>query len=212
MTQRTRQAIMNYWFWKHGLTWRRASRFFFLGMLAFMFSASAASAKEAALVSKELKPAPVKAAVKAAATKAVAPKAVAAETVAAPVKKTRFELPAVDEADEKAEGSTKFARGTVSAKSRFGLAVVYGTDPVKGDLEIWSDYNKSTKISGYKNPAAIEEGDKVEVQYKQLKKAGKKRILLEVRLLEKKPKEETAPASSAPQTAKPASSLPTVKI
>ena len=162
------------------------------------------SAEETPLVSKELKslpPAFTKAAAKAAAKKAVdVPKG------------KKIELPGVDDADEKAEGTTKFLQGSVSAKSNFGVALVYGQDPTKGDLEMWSEYNKSTKLSGYKNFAAIEEGDKVEIRYKQLKKTGKKRILQEIRLVEKKPKEETAPAENSASPAKPVSTLSAVKI
>ena len=209
MTQRTRQAIIEYWLSKHGDSWRRFSRLFFFVSCLMVFS-QCASAEEPAMVDKELKavPAPVKAVLKKAAIKKTAVLD-SQETVV--TKKPKFQLPDVDEADEKAEGTTKFLKGTVSAKSNFGVALVYGEDPVKGELEMWSEYNKSTKLSGYKNFAAIEEGDKVEIRYKQLKKTGKKRILQEMRLVEKKHKEEAALTESAPQTAK-ASSLPTVKI
>ncbi len=188
MTRRTRQAIIAYWLSKHGY-WRRASRFFFFAFSFLLFSSGIVSAEETAtLISKESKP--VAANAKAVSKKDTTKKAMVSKDTKEPApKKSKFELPDVDPADDKAEGMTKYLRGTISARNLYGAAVVYDSDPVKGDLEMWATFKKSTKLSGYKTFTAIEVGDKVEIQYRLLKKTGKN-ILKEISLLEKKPKEE----------------------
>ncbi len=97
-------------------------------------------------------------------------------------------LPTISKADAKAEGETKSLKGTVSGRSNYGIAVEYGQDPKLGTLEMWSDLMKQTELTGVKKFSDFQVGDTVEIVYKQLKD-GSKRILKEVKLIRKAPKE-----------------------
>ena len=163
------------------------------------------------LVSKESKP--VAAAVKESVpAKTVKVKKETSKKEAPGAKKNKPELPETDPLDDKAEGVVKFLQGTVSAKNNFGVAVVYGVDEKQTELELWSNYNKSTKLSGYANYTAVEEGDQVELKYRQLK-ANNKKILKELRLVQKGLKEAPEASQDIPAAGmKQGSAAPTAKL
>ena len=110
------------------------------------------------------------------------------------LKKKTFTLPDPDPADEKMLGYIKRLEGVVSGKSNYGMAVEYGVDPVtKVPGEMWVNYTKAVKFQGVKDFSEFQEGDKVSVVYKEDDDKSK-RVLQEVRLTAKKPKEEPAAA------------------
>ncbi len=223
MTRRTRLAIIDYWLSKQALYWRRYARLLLLILsfavipLQICFAADTKSEQKpvslVSLVSKESKPAV--ATVKAGFPVKAAKKEAVKKEMPGTTKKNKPELPDADPLDDKAEGVVKFLQGTVSARNNFGLAVVYGVDEKQTELELWSNYNKATKLVGYSNYSAIEEGDKVEIKYKQLsaKEANNKKILKEVSLLQKKPKEAPDVPQDVPDSSiKQGSAAPTVKL
>ena len=108
----------------------------------------------------------------------------------AAVKRPRFELPTLSEEDEKAVGTMLDAKGTISARNKYGMAVEYGVDAKTGSSsEIWVNFHKKLKLSGMKDLSELGEGDRVRIQYKVTKET--KRILLtEITLVSKKPKEK----------------------
>jgi len=119
-----------------------------------------------------------------------------AKAEAKPVKKG-FELPDPDPALVKLDVPAKSTQGTVTGKSVWGMAVEYGTDKKDGGLEIWFNFSKGIKLVGLKELKEIEEGDTVSVTYKT--GADNHKLITEVALIEKKPKE--APAAPEPEEA-----------
>jgi len=111
-------------------------------------------------------------------------------------KKVKGALPAPEEADEKAEGTVKTVKGTVSGMSRYGIAVEYGQDEKFTAFEMWANYLSNTTLSGAKKFSELAYGDTVELTYKELKGGGS-RILKSVKLISKKPKEALLSASGA---------------
>ena len=207
----------------HRMSWRQAAA-------AFLFSAllvSSACAEEVAakketvvkkesvkikemfnkiLVSKEPKKEPLVQATSAGAKKKT-------EAVKKTVKKTGF--PDMDEKDFLAEGHEKTVRGPIGGKSHQGIAVVYAVDELKGSSEMWVDMNSRVKFSGAKSFAKMEEGDIVELTYKELLD-GSKRVPLMLRFVSNKPAEElvaeeTSTSAAAATIAKPPSTTKVLK-
>jgi hypothetical protein len=83
-----------------------------------------------------------------------------------------------------AEMTTK---GTVTGVSPQGFALEYGIDKKAGSMEIWFNYNDGIKFSGMGSAGELGEGDTVFVVYDQA--PNKVRIVKEMTLLKKKPKE-----------------------
>ncbi len=203
MTQRTRQAIMDYWISKHAFYWRRYSRFFLLILPSFIIFSPTVFAEETrleakpasllSLVSKESKP--VKPTAGVPVKKNTLKKIVAEETTSRTMsKKSKFELPAPDPEDLKAEGIVKFQRGIISARNKSGMAVEYDMNETEGSSkEIWVNFHKKLKLAGMKDLSSLGEGDTVEVEYK-ITKQTKKILLQGISLISKKPKEEPQPS------------------
>lgn len=113
-------------------------------------------------------------------------------------------LPPIEKAEEEAEGEMRTLKGTVSARSSYGVAVEYGSDPKLGTREMWADFRKQTLVAGIKKFSDLEPGDQVQIKYKELKENSKK-ILKEIKLLKKAPKEA---ASQDERTLAPPSRTP----
>ena len=82
------------------------------------------------------------------------------------------------------------AKGTISARNKYGMAVETNADTRKGTSEdIWVTFHKQLKLIGFKDLSELGEGDKVSVRYK-LTNDTKKILLMEIALLKKKPAEK----------------------
>ncbi len=98
-------------------------------------------------------------------------------------------LPEPDPAQEQMEGREKTMEGMVSGAGYNGLAVELKNPGRNDPSEIWFDYVKGLKLSGMQKLAELREGDTVSVLYKETKDG--RRFLKEIRLIRKKPVEET---------------------
>ena len=180
MTRRTRQAIIRYWLSKQTLHWRRPLRFFVLFLSCSLFFSGVSFAAE----SKTNEPVGLLKMLDSKTSTLLRDKS--AKEAA---KKKKFELPALSQEDEKAEGVVKHQKGTVSARNKYGMAVEYEIDEVNGSSkEIWVNFHKKMKLTGVKDISAIGEGDTVDVEYK-LTKEKKKIVLQGIAFISKKPKE-----------------------
>ena len=103
------------------------------------------------------------------------------------VKKKGFQLPDADPVFNDKNLHTKEVKGVVMGSAKYGIAVEYASDPKAGGKEIWFNYTKGVSFKGVKAPLEINEGDTVSVTYKEA--ADKRRLVEEVTLVQRKPKE-----------------------
>lgn len=166
----------------HRMNWRRYMVWAFLAAFGPASLAGAATV-ESKLISKE-------------GERVVAGITTQVPTQTKPVKHVpRVVLPQISKEDMKAEGQSRTVKGVVSGRSNYGIAVEYGADPVLGVREMWLDLMKQTELTGVKKFSDLEAGDTVELVYKQLKD-GSKKILKQVKLIRKAPKELQAQESA----------------
>lgn len=106
------------------------------------------------------------------------------------VKKTwEDKLPEADPAEAEIEGTEEALEGMVSGAGYNGLAVELSNPKKNEPSEIWFNYVKGIKLSGIQRLAELQEGDKVSVGYRETRDG--RRFLKEIRLIRKKPVEET---------------------
>ena len=186
MTQRARQAIINYWLLKHAAHWRRPLRFFLMFLSCSLLFSGVSFAAEAQskvvkensllkLISRE--------------TKKLTPEEQAKADEEKKEKAKKYALLDPTDEDEKTPGKTKNVTGEVGAHNNFGLAVELPPDPVDGTgREAWFNFTSKTKLSGLRSFKDLQDGDTVTLTYKETDTG--KRILKSVAFVRKKPKEE----------------------
>ena len=179
----------------HRLSWRRYALSLALSFLCFVFCVGSIYAEPKASADSQLPSTDMIS--KEGQKQTLAKKQeMAKKKVLKKIEMKKADLPDVDANDEKAEGAFKSVKGIVSARNNYGVAVEYGVDPVRGELEMWASLNSKTKLSGIKKMSELQEGDTVEVRYKELDNG--KKIFSDVALIQRKPKEE---AETVPQLA-----------
>ena len=112
-------------------------------------------------------------------------------------KKKAYVLPDPDPLEKELEMNIKTLNGSISARSAAGMAVEFEKDEAKGSSsEIWVNFTKKIKCSGFRDLNELEAGDTVFITFKETKDQ-KKRLLKEIALVAKKPKEDPAVKAAA---------------
>ena len=175
----------------HRMSWRYYSKFILLLIsvsFSFYGTSFAAEIKAAeptramALLSKEK--APEKKVVKTPVARMLTQKEREAK------KKKGYAFPDADQVLLKEKLTDKVTNGTVTGAASYGLAVEYATDAKTGGHEIWFNYAKGVKFSGVRSGSDLQEGDTVSVVYGESE--ARQRLVKQVTLIRKKPKEEPA--------------------
>lgn len=116
----------------------------------------------------------------------------AAETTKAPAQpqaKAMMKETLVSKTEPEIKMIEKTMSGEVSAKGPNGVAVVYEKDLKKrASFEMYFPFESNTTLTGYESKADIQEGDSVLATYEEAED-GSKRILLDLKLMKKKPAE-----------------------
>ncbi len=112
-------------------------------------------------------------------------------------KKNKSGLPDPDPALVKLKVKPQTTQGTVTGRSAQGVAVEYAVDKKEGGHEIWFNYTEGIKLVGLKELSELQEGDTVSVTYKTA--PDNRRLVQEVALVRKKPKEPEAAPEAEPR-------------